>query len=138
MTTKNNTEFLEAQKSFGLTLNEISQSIPHECANELQYMLNHMMKSLDNSLPPKERDECIGKAVGHLRRAHLDYLKIAIFTLYRLILTDNPKRFNDFMKKLLKARLLEFAHIGTFQYRAGGPAPGTCLSAAGTGLPEPD
>ena len=105
-------DFIQARKDFEVSRARFDQEMPHESTNELQYMLNHIMKALcsdeDNAL-------CIQKATGHLRRAHLDYLKFAIFTVYYYTTACHPEYMPELIQRILKARLLEFNNIGSPQ-----------------------
>ena len=108
------TDFRKTQQEFERTRSDFYQDIPHECSNELQYMLNHIMKSVcSNGESGEDIVDCIRKATGHLRRAHLDYLKFAVYTLYTHLTASQARHIPNFFASLLKARLYEFSNIGS-------------------------
>jgi len=100
-------------ESFGQTRSCFLQTMPIECANELQYMLNHLMKVKHGD--EKYNADCVQRATGHLRRAHLDYLKTATYTLQSYITTCVQEHIPGFLQSLLVARFLEFKNIGCLQ-----------------------
>jgi len=108
--------FHEEQKNFLRSHVEFNQCIPEESTFELQYMLNHLLKAgtVGNEFADYQAD-CIRRATGHLRRAHLDYLKFALIQLYGHIEACHPEHISPFLKSFLPARLLEFGNIGSSQ-----------------------
>ena len=66
-------------------------------------MLNHLMKV--KHADEEYNVECVQKATGHLRRAHLDYLKTATYTLQSHITAYAQEHIPGFFQSLLAARL---------------------------------
>jgi len=101
--------FIRLLNAFDDARAKFYQGIPHESANELQYMLNHLMHESRPGLDDAER---IRRATGHLRRAYFDYLKMAIYEVHSQITISRPQYLSEFLKRMLAAKTLEFSNIG--------------------------
>jgi len=117
MPPKNDTIFLNTQISFNTTLRLFYIKMPIECLNEMQYSLNHFMKGI-----VKNNRSSIHKAAGHLRRAHLDYLKVCLQQVYKRLIAKKAQCISIFIKEMLHARRLELEHIGEIQENYSIPA----------------
>lgn len=92
---------------------QISPVLPRESTYELQHALNHLLIGYRRQSRTKE----IEKAIGHLRRAHLDYLKIQIFFIQERLFSQagfaQAELCANFQQQLMKARVDELCSVGT-------------------------
>lgn len=107
-------DFRTVHLGFITTLHDFYIKMPIECLNEMQYALNHLMKDYVRTAG-QEDHLAIVKATGHLRRAHLDYLKICLQDVYNRLASQKHSKLSTFVKKMLHARLRELQSIGEMQ-----------------------
>lgn len=100
---------------FSNTINEIAvvSRLPHECLYELHHALNHIAFA---GLKCGDVKEDIGKAKGHIQRAHLDFLKICLLKIHETLKdTGEPEKkrlFYSFHKAFARARIEELGSVG--------------------------
>lgn len=93
--------------------------LPHEVVYEIQNTLVHMLIIIRTSGSDNRRKEW-KRALAHLRRAHLDLLKICLFKIHER-LQSNKKNPNDcstylqFQKDFSQCRLKELQTLGDWE-----------------------
>lgn len=84
--------------------------IPRETLYEIPHALNHMLIAYKYQRDKRKEFE---KAIGHIRRAHLDFLKIQLFAIHTSLDEENSERCYNFRRNFLEARLQELCNVGT-------------------------
>jgi hypothetical protein len=84
-------------------------SLPHECAYELHHAVTHIAITYHNQ-DSATRKQNLRNACDHVRRAHLDYLKVLILHIHTL--TRSGEAALNFHKDNIAARLIELDDIG--------------------------
>jgi len=99
---------------FRKSLDRYKAPLPSVCAYELSHAISHIVAAYERGNDYSLRMECITSARNHVRRAHLDFLKIIITQIHKDLYSrpDIEKRLN-FQKHKIRARLVEFDRIGS-------------------------
>lgn len=88
--------------------------LPHEVTYEIQNALVHLLVALKSS--PSDKRKEIKRAIAHIRRAHLDALKICLFEIHNRLISSQGERDCDnvikFQKRFAQVRLAELQSLG--------------------------
>lgn len=89
--------------------------LPHEVTYEIQNALVHLLVALKSS--PEHKRKEVKRAIAHMRRAHLDALKICLFEIHTRVAGtlagNNCDSSIKFQKRFAQARLAELQQLGT-------------------------
>lgn len=108
-----NTAIIELKESLNLI-----GWLPHEIVYEIQNALVHLILAIRSTNGDDRRKEW-KRAIAHLRRAHLDALKISLFKIYQKLKdeisdTQTCEKFIQFQKNFSRARLRELQTLGNW------------------------
>ncbi|MDR2668527.1 MAG: hypothetical protein LBC14_01075 [Desulfovibrio sp.] len=104
------TDFTDENDAFDKTRREFPAELPIESANEWQNALTHIAGAF--LLPSSEHNDAVTKSTAHMRRAHLDYLKVYVFDIYRQLCGIKSTAIGECMSAIAHARILEFGSVG--------------------------
>jgi hypothetical protein len=104
-------EWSRELRSLGESLNKYPMAFPDTCVYEFTHALMHIVSGYRYAAA--DRGYPLHSACAHIRRTHLDYLKIIISHIHNHLQKD-PASLNtlNFLKAKIAARLDEFDNIG--------------------------
>lgn len=107
-----NTALIELKES----LNIIGW-LPHEIVYEIQNALVHLIIARRSCRDERRKE--LKRAVAHIRRAHLDALKICLFKIYEKLKNninypDGCSKFMQFQRNFSRTRLKELQSLGNW------------------------